>query len=337
MQQQAIKNQAELLQRGKQPNLNAILQALINIDKEAREANIQLGGPSSMLGQAKTSANRSPAPTPGSTNDAKPRSFWQGIIKWGASGQSDENMFTLVVASAMHFPVVPHSLALPWPNLLTINAFVPATSSALQQLITSRRVPCALLSVRAFPQNMAVRGAENNEQNYRLLAATLMQNQRAAYIPHGAPNCGLLLAAVGRRSGGPPQLLALVFQTPIPLAQLATQPSGSSSTNTRGMIAVSQPPNIPSPASQGPQFPQTDPLATSQVPPSAPVVYPGQMAPSQNDALSQLLARQSLPLQNAEMQSALIHNLLGQSQSGVAQPSHAQWNTDQGQSMGFGL
>ena len=196
-----IKRQAELLQSGKQPNLDSILQSLINIDKEAREASIHLGGPSSMLGQTKPAPAASAVPAPGApsaTSDAKPRAFWQGLIKWGSSGQSDDNMFTLVVASAMHFQAVQHSLALPWPNLMSISAFVPAAPNVLQQLITSRRVPCALLSLRPFPPNMAIRGAENNEQNYRMLAATLLQNQRAAYIPHGAPNCGLLLASVAR-------------------------------------------------------------------------------------------------------------------------------------------
>lgn len=333
VQQSAIKRQAELLQSGKQPNLDSILQSLINIDKEAREASIHLGGPSSMLGQTKPAPAASAVPAPGApsaTSDAKPRAFWQGLIKWGSSGQSDDNMFTLVVASAMHFQAVQHSLALPWPNLMSISAFVPAAPNVLQQLITSRRVPCALLSLRPFPPNMAIRGAENNEQNYRMLAATLLQNQRAAYIPHGAPNCGLLLASVARRSGGAPQLLALVFQTPIPLNQLAVQPSGSLSANTRGMISVPQPQSIPTPTAQPTAFPMPDPLAATHMAPTASNAYPPAMpAAPQGDLMSQLLGRPAMQEQPIDPQSAIIQNLLGQAQSASANTNtNASWPGD---------
>ncbi|KAI3626335.1 hypothetical protein CBS9595_001696 [Malassezia furfur] len=342
VQQGAIKRQAELLQSGKQPNLDPILQSLINIDKEAREASIHLGGPSSMLSQVKPAPAASAVPAPGAppaTNDAKPRAFWQGLIKWGSSGQNDDNMFTLVVASAMHFQAVQHSLALPWPNLMSISAFVPAAPNVLQQLITSRRVPCALLSLRPFPPNMAIRGAENNEQNYRMLAATLLQNQRAAYIPHGEPNCGLLLASVARRSGGAPQLLALVFQTPIPLNQLAVQPSGSMTANTRGMISVPQPQSIPTPTTQPTAFPTQDPLAASHMAPVVSNAFPPAMpAAPQGNLMSQLFGNRSMPEQPIDPQSALIQNLLGQAQSASAQASnHASWPGDPMLSMNLGL
>ena len=283
-----------------------------------------------MLGQAKAPA--APAPAPAQPEN-KTRSFWQGIVKWGPAGQGDENMFTLVVASTVHFDAQQQVLALPWPNLLSVSAFVPAAPSELQKLIASRRVPCVLMTLRAFPPNAAVRGSENNERNYRTLAAMLLQNQRAAYIPHGAPQCGLLLAAVGRRSGGPPQLLALVFQGPVPFAQLAAQTSAASAANTRGMIAMPQAPATPLPTAP---FPQNDGMASmptpTPAPPAMPSVFPmlqtmpfTQPAPNPTDSLTQLLGQTPAPMQqpSADLQTVLLQQLLGQQQQQQQQQPRA--------------
>lgn len=230
VQQAAIKRQAELLRSGKRSDLNVILQALVNIDKEAKEAGIYLHGPSSMLARASRQ-------TPRPSEQSGARTVWQGILKWTTSA----NQFTLVVAT-LTGATNPQTLALPWPNVLSVSAFVPVDVARLQRIITTLRVPSVLLTVRAFPPSLAVRGAENNESHYQQLATMLERGQRAAYIPHGDPGCGLLVLALSSArmpsSSQTPRLLALVFNKPIPMAQLtqASTASANQGSNTRGMV-----------------------------------------------------------------------------------------------------
>lgn len=251
-QQLAIKRQAELVRSGRPVDLNPILQALINIDKEAKQAGIQLSGPSSGLkASGKSSSSRSAAhkprldesSAPPSTTSSRVQSVWQGILKWSVPGASaQDSLFTLVVATCGS-STARQLLALPWPNVLTINTFFPVDTTQLQRLIAAHRIPCALLSIRPFPSSLAVRGAENNESNYQMLSTMLEQNHRAAYVPHGDPGCGILIVSLlSARVPSPqgmnaPRLLAMVFRRPIPVAELsASTPMNAS--NTRGMIAI---------------------------------------------------------------------------------------------------
>ena len=108
VQQAAIKRQAELLRSGKRSDLNVILQALVNIDKEAKEAGIYLHGPSSMLARASRQ-------TPRTSEQSGARTVWQGILNWTTSA----NQFTLVVAT-LTGATNPQTLALPWPNVSSV-------------------------------------------------------------------------------------------------------------------------------------------------------------------------------------------------------------------------
>ncbi|WFD33959.1 hypothetical protein MCUN1_000787 [Malassezia cuniculi] len=233
-QQNAIRAQAEVLRSGRQPNLNVILQALINIDKEAKESGLHLGGPSNAVAKATQKAPRPPQAT-------GPAPFWQGLLRWNFSNQPGAESFALVAATASA-ALAPESLALPWPNALTVKALLAASSQDLQRFIVKHRVPCVLLTLRQFPAMLAVRGAENNEANYRMLATLLERNQRVAYVPHGAQDCGLLVAALPATSAGAagasgsPRLIALVFNTPIPFGQLS-----ASTPQNRGVMPVSAP------------------------------------------------------------------------------------------------
>lgn len=252
-QQHAIKQQSDRLRTGKSTDLNLLWQALVTIDKEAKEAGLHLGGPSSQGASAPTERARSrtsAAPTAamappvrGAPGAAPSRStaVWQGILKWSTGGTSPQ--FTLLIA--MCSSTVQALLGLPWPNVLTIGALVPVHPPLLQRLIASHRVPCVLLAVRPFPPTLAVHGSENNEANYQALYSMLQQHQRAAYVPHGEPGCGLLIVTLTSTQMGSsntpqaPRLLAMVFRTPIPFSQLGgAQVGAASAPNTRGMISV---------------------------------------------------------------------------------------------------
>ena len=211
-QQNAIRAQAEVLRGGRQPNLNVILQALINIDKEAKESGLHLGGPSSAVARAAKATTR--------TQGAQPVPFWQGLLRWNFGPGGDS--FALVAASASA-ALQPDTLALPWPDVFVIKTLIPVSSQELQRFIVKNRVPCILLSLRAIPPTIAVRGADN-DSNYRMLATLLERNQRVAYVPHGGTDCGLLLAALPTAAAGntaASRLIALVFSSPIPFDQLS--------------------------------------------------------------------------------------------------------------------
>ncbi|WFD25572.1 hypothetical protein MNAN1_000532 [Malassezia nana] len=281
-QQHAMKQQAERLRAGKSTDLNLIWQALVTIDKEAKEAGLHLMGPSSQASSTNAPVERSrtrsaapsvPTPTaqaaiPNPATSTRPSAVWQGILKWAASGTTP--LFTLVVAMTGG-STSQTRLGLPWPNVLTIRAWVPFHPSHLQRLITSNQVPYVLLTLRPFPPSLTVHGSENNESNYVALHTMLDQHQRAAFVPHGDPGCGLLVVALARPSTGSApapapalRLLAMVFRTPIPFAQLGTTNVGTTSaTNTRGIISV-----------------PTDAVPSTPVPPSAPVTMPGMLGPA---------------------------------------------------------
>ena len=272
-QQNAIRAQAEVLRAGRQPNLNVILQALINIDKEAKESGLHLGGPSSAVTRAATKTPRPPT-------SQRPAPFWQGILHWNLSGQPrGAESFSLVAATGSA-SFTPAALALPWPSALTIKALLTAGPQELQRLIVKYRVPCVLLSLRPFPPTMAVRGAEN-ESNYRMLATLLERNQRVAYVPHGAPDCGLLLTAVpitpqNGSSGAPaPRLVALVFQTPIPFDRLSSTPALNRGVASANPPATPVAPMAPQVALPGIQYniPQ---LQTPAISPGMPMALPSQ-------------------------------------------------------------
>lgn len=247
-QQDALRVQVEQLRRGQMPELNRILQALVEIDKDAREAGIELGGPSGMLARGDKSGGqaRRPGAAPSAGSSAKARPFWQGFVKWttgvggtgGVGAAGEHEMLTLVLATA-NTNNTSASLALPWPNVFQIRAILPAGMRELQQLVATQRPPCVLLSLRSLPPNVPVQGAERNEQNYRQLATMLERHQHVAYIPHGAPDCGLLVTALsGVRSGDANtalRLLALVFTSPIPFAQLR---HAGASVASRGMVQM---------------------------------------------------------------------------------------------------
>ena len=273
-QQNAIRAQAEVLRAGRQPNLNVILQALINIDKEAKESGLHLGGPSSAV-------TRTAIKTPRPPTSQRPAPFWQGLLRWNLGGQSQgAESFSLVAATASA-SFTPAALALPWPNALTIKALLAAGPQELQRLIVKHRVPCVLLSLRPFPPTLAVRGAENNESNYRMLATLLERNQRVAYVPHGAPDCGLLVTAVPSTppsgSSGTPatRLVALVFPTPIPFDRLSSTPAlnrGIASTNPPATPVTPMAPQVAMPGIQY-NMPQ---LQTSAITPGMPMALASQ-------------------------------------------------------------
>lgn len=270
-QQDALQQQSERLREGQATDLNVIFQALVNIDKEAKEAGLALGGPSSVMRAVKPPLTRtqsqvmatdapaaaSPAAqarsrlAADSPSSPRAQSVWQGLIKWSASGATD-SLFCLTVASCGS-GVTRQQLALPWPNVLSVSAFVPVDTSRLMRFISTHRTPCALLTLRGYPPSLAMPGSENNEANYGMLAAMLEKHQRAAYVAHGGPGCGLLLVALsGARLPMPqasqaPRLLAMVFKSPIPLAELGTSTS-QSTTSARGMIPVAAPSPSPLPA-----------------------------------------------------------------------------------------
>ncbi|WFD18007.1 hypothetical protein MCAP1_000219 [Malassezia caprae] len=275
-QQHAIKQQSDRLRTGKSTDLNLLWQALVTIDKEAKEAGLHLGGPSSHAGGASIERSRSRSSAPASATAAPARAaqgappsrssaVWQGILKCSTDGASP--LFTLLVAMCGS-STAQALLGLPWPNVMTIRALVPVHPPHLQRLIASHRVPCVLLTVRPFPPTLAVRGAENNETNYQALCTMLEQHQRAAYVAHGEPGCGLLIVTLSSAQLGSsnapnaPRLLAMVFRTPIPFAQLGAADTPVASTpNTRGMISV--PPAPGAAASFVPQaLPTPTPMGT---------------------------------------------------------------------------
>lgn len=274
-QQMALKQQAERLRVGKVPDLNSILQALSNIDAEAKEAGVKLGGPSNVrptstsdkmpnMGAASlppataaaAAGNVTPSPTaqmavpaamasrpqmPSSDESSRPQLAWQGIIKWSTSPQMDP-LFTLVTATCGGM-YVKQQLALPWPNVMNIDGFVPIDSAQLQQHISAHRLPCALLTLRAFPQNLIIKGSEHNATNYQMLTTMLEQSRRAAFVQHGHAGCGILIVALtGSRlpptqAGLAPRLLAVVFSSPVPFPQLSASTAPTASI-TRGMIPL---------------------------------------------------------------------------------------------------
>ncbi|WFD21858.1 hypothetical protein MEQU1_000514 [Malassezia equina] len=334
-QQLAIKQQAERLRAGKSTDLNLLWQALVTIDKEAKEAGLQLWGPSSQSPSTSMERSRSrSSATPASSQvratqahaPSRTNAVWQGILKWSAGGAAP--LFTLLVAMCGS-STAQALLGLPWPNVLTIHALVPVHPPHLQRLITLHRVPCVLLAVRSFPPSLAVSGAENNETNYRSLYTMLEQHHRAAYVAHGEPGCGLLIVALSSaqlHSSNPPdapRLLAMVFRTPIPFAQLSGTDAGAASApNTRGMISVAPAPGAISslvppamPAMNGllhagaSGLPNNDPL------PAGMPVMPTAMDPVQqllnstSMASSWLSSSTSVPTPAASAQEAISSDL----------------------------
>lgn len=309
-QQLAIKQQAERLRAGKSTDLNLLWQALVTIDKEAKEAGLQLGGPSSQSPSASSmerSRSRSSA-TPASSEvratqahaPSRTNAVWQGILKWSAGGAAP--LFTLLVAMCGS-STAQALLGLPWPNVLTIHALVSVHPPHLQRLITSHRVPCVLLAVRSFPPSLAVSGAENNESNYQSLYTMLEQHHRAAYVAHGEPGCGLLIVALSsaqlNSSNAPhaPRLLAMVFRTPIPFAQLSGTDAGAASApNTRGMISVAPAPGTVS-SFVPPAMPAMNGLlhaGASGLPNSGPLSAGMPVMPTAMDPVQQLLHSTSM-------------------------------------------
>jgi len=273
-QQHAIKQQSDRLRTGKSTDLNLLWQALVTIDKEAKEAGLHLGGPSShgtgaSMERSRSRSSAAPASVPAASARAAPGAppsrssvVWQGILRWSTGDVNP--LFTLLVAMCGS-STAQALLGLPWPNVLTIRALVPVHPPHLQHLIASHRVPCVLLAVRPFPPSLAVRGAENNESNYQALCTMLEQHQRAAYVAHGEPGCGLLIVTLTNAQLGSsnaphaPRLIAMVFRTPIPFAQLSGADTGAASApNTRGMISVP-----PAPGSVAPFVPQAHPTAAA--------------------------------------------------------------------------
>ncbi|PKI85626.1 hypothetical protein MVES1_000509 [Malassezia vespertilionis] len=241
VQQQAINAQTYRLRTSKQPNFNPILQALITIDKEAREAGIQLHGPGSAPSNARQELKSSA--TQGSNAQ---QIFWQGVVRWSASGQvNGESMFTFVVASIANAGNARTQLGLPWPSIMEVQHFLSAGAADLQRMISTHRMPVVLLTLRSLVSNAPVRGAENNERNYRWLAEMLQLNRRVAYIPLGGSGCGILLTPLANlrpQSAGAnetPRLLALVSRTPIPFAEMTmSNAATTTATNTRGMVST---------------------------------------------------------------------------------------------------
>lgn len=237
-QQLALKHQAERLRANKPLDLSPILHALASITADAKEWGIHLGGSNEQV---------RPAPRV-SEETARSQFAWQGVIQWNKSPQSSP-LCTLVTASCGHAQVK-QNLQLPWPNIMNINGFFTVDPARLQQFFTQNRLPCALLSLCAFPSSVPIQNAEYNEANYRSLATMLEQCKRAAFIQHGAPECGILVVALSSARLPPtqaaqaPRLLAIVFHTPIPFAELGA-PTASSTSNTRGMISVPPSSNTP--------------------------------------------------------------------------------------------
>ncbi|WFD29322.1 hypothetical protein MSPP1_000331 [Malassezia sp. CBS 17886] len=248
-QQHALRVQSDRLQAGHEPGFNLILQSLVTIDKEAKEAGIHLGGPSSVVRGASQGADGVPRPRGADAGEAahasaRARPFWQGVVKWNTHQSGDDGMLTLVVATAAGGVQLPKALGLPWPNVLSVSAFFPLSTQEVQQLVARHRIPTAVLSLRAFPSSLELRGAESNEQNYRVLAAMLQQHQRAAFVAHGAPGCGLLLVALSssrppeHRAADPPRLVVVPLGSPHLLAQLTAHGAGGAAANARGMISL---------------------------------------------------------------------------------------------------
>lgn len=277
-QQLALKHQAERLRANKPLDLSPIIHALATITADAKEWGIHLGG----------SNEQAPAAPRASEETARSQLAWQGMMQWNTSSQSSP-LCTLVTATCGHAQVK-QNLQLPWPSMMTINGFFTIDPARLQQYFTQHRLPCALLSLCALPSSAPIQNAEYNAANYRSLATMLEQNKRAAYIQHGAPECGIVIVALSSARLPPtqaahaPRLLAIVFHAPIPFAELGA-PTTSSTSNTRGMISV--------PPSSSTSFPA--PFMSNP--------FPGMAAPTAVPAMPQPM---SLPLGSLSPMSAQV-------------------------------
>ena len=292
-QQLALKHQAERLRANKPLDLSPILHALATITADAKEWGIHLGG----------SHEQAPAAPRASEETARSQLAWQGMLQWNSSSQSSP-LCTLVTATCGHAQVK-QSLQLPWSSMMTINGFFTVDPARLQQYVTQHRLPCALLSLCALPSSAPVQNAEYNAANYRSLATMLEHNKRAAYIQHGAPECGIVVVALSSARLPPtqavhaPRLLAIVFHAPIPFAELGA-PTTSSASNTRGMISV--------PPSSSTSFPppfMSNPLPGVVAPPAVPAMQqPLSLPPCSLSPMStQLMGAPANAMPNAPLMS----------------------------------
>lgn len=269
-QQQALKMLVDRIISGAEgsPNFNVCLQSLINIDKEAKEMGVHLGGPSNgpqgaaggAGGRARSGSSTQPplqsapsngvkreaAPTTTTVADSgptRPKPFWKGALTWSVISdpvtKQKRDVATLVSATSNSSSL--DRLLTPWPEKLQITAITQLAPRNLQVYAQSQNAPYILFSTQEpsdSPQLTAAT-AEKNKQMYTSLASSLDAKKSCAFIRHGsAPGAGLVLFATtqptssaerkGGAGGGGVKLIGVVLKESIPFSKLLAAQNGAS-------------------------------------------------------------------------------------------------------------
>lgn len=177
---------------GKLPDLGASLSALIEIDKEASEKGLNLGGPSNIqalmirhrqqqqhqqqqqqpasqeqaMQQRVAARNNAPdtstatsSTVAGQSADPAPKQplnsqpFWLGAIMWSVALPNKQRSQVATLVSAQCAPnTAKENLMLPWPQKFMVSEVQTVTLSALQQYAASKRIPCILFQPHVLAQ-----------------------------------------------------------------------------------------------------------------------------------------------------------------------------------------
>ncbi|EST05710.1 hypothetical protein PSEUBRA_004722 [Kalmanozyma brasiliensis GHG001] len=230
-QQQALKLLVQRIVSGAEtaPNFNVSLQSLINIDKEAREMGVNLGGPSGGAARPGRSGSLTgsqppalplqsapkPDPTPSVDNTTtaapssptRPKPFWRGALTWSVisdpTTKQKRDVATLVSATSNTAAL--DRLLLPWPDKLQITAITQLNPRNLQAYAQSQNAPYILFSTQDASSSseggpvLTPATAEKNKQMYASLASSLDAKKSCAFVRHGGnAGAGLVLFATNQ-------------------------------------------------------------------------------------------------------------------------------------------